>query len=77
MTQINNELKQELEKIVDLMIEIESCRESISSRLKDIKSEYGIEIPIARRVATVLRKSSRSEEEQKWKEFNEILDTVL
>ena len=40
MTQTNNELKQELEKIVDLMIEIESCRESISSRLKDIKSEY-------------------------------------
>ena len=77
MPQINNELKQELEKIVDLMIEIETCRESISSRLKDIKSEYEIDIPIARRVATVLRKNSRSEEEQKWEEFNEILDTVI
>ena len=77
MSQVNIELKQELEKIVDLMIEIETCRESISSRLKDIKSEYDIDIPIARRVATVLRKSSRSEEEQKWKEFNEILDTVI
>ena len=77
MSQVNIELKQELEKIVDLMIEIETCRESISSRLKDIKSEYDIDIPIARRVATVLRKSSRSEEEQKWKEFNEILDSVI
>ena len=77
MSQVNIELKQELEKIVDLMIEIESCRESISSRLKDIKSEYEIEIPVARRVATVLRRSSRSEEEEKWKEFNEILDSVI
>ena len=77
MSQVNIELKQELEKIVDLMIEIETCRESISSRLKDIKSEYEIDIPIARRVATVIRKNSRSEEEQKWEEFNEILDTVI
>tara|TARA_Y100000296_G_C5054646_1_gene196633 strand:- start:84 stop:314 length:231 start_codon:yes stop_codon:yes gene_type:complete len=73
----NQELKNELDKIVDLMIEIESAREAISSRLKDIKSEYNIEIPIARRVATVMRKNSRSEEEQKWEEFNEILDSVL
>tara|TARA_Y100000296_G_C5025546_1_gene182082 strand:+ start:383 stop:613 length:231 start_codon:yes stop_codon:yes gene_type:complete len=74
---INQELKNELEKVVDLLIEIESAREAISSRLKDIKAEYGIEIPIARRVANVMRKNSRSEEEQKWEEFNEILNSVL
>jgi len=73
----NQELKNELEKVVDLLIEIESAREAISSRLKDIKAEYGIEIPIARRVANVMRKNSRSEEEQKWEEFNEILNSVL
>ena len=58
----NQELKNELEKVVDLMVQIDSARESISSRLKDIKSEYQIEIPVARRVATVMRKNSRSEE---------------
>ena len=73
----NQELKNELEKVVDLMVQIDSARESISSRLKDIKSEYQIEIPVARRVATVMRKNSRAEEEQKWEEFNEILDSIL
>ena len=73
----NQELKNELEKVVDLMVQIDSARESISSRLKDIKSEYQIEIPVARRVATVMRKNSRSEEEQKWEEYNEILDSIL
>lgn len=77
MPQVNNELKQEFEKIVDLLIQIESAREGISSRLKDIKSEYGIEIPIARRVANVMRKNSLAEEEEKWEEFNKILDSVL
>jgi hypothetical protein len=77
MSQVNNELKQEFEKIVDLLIQIESAREGISSRLKDIKSEYGIEIPIARRVANVMRKNSLAEEEEKWEEFNKILDSVL
>ena len=70
------ELKKEFEKVVDLMIQIESARESISSLLKDIKSEYNIEIPVARRVATVMRKNSRAEEEEKWNEFNELLDSI-
>ena len=76
MSQTNTELKNELEKVVDLLIQIESAREGISSRLKDIKAEYDIEIPVARRVANVMRKNSRSEEEQKWEEFNELLDSV-
>ena len=74
--QTNSELKQEFEKVVDLLIQIESAREGISSRLKDIKAEYGIEIPVARRVTNVMRKNSRSEEEEKWNEFNELLDSV-
>ena len=70
------ELKKEFEKVVDLLIQIESARESISSLLKDIKAEYNIEIPVARRVANVMRKNSRAEEEEKWNEFNELLDSV-
>ena len=70
------ELKKEFDKVVDLLIQIESARESISSLLKDIKAEYNIEIPVARRVANVMRKNSRAEEEEKWNNFNELLDTL-
>ena len=77
MSQTNDELKREFEKVVDLLVQIESARESISSLLKDIKAEYNIEIPVARRVANVMRKNSRSEEEEKWNEFNELLDSVI
>ena len=73
----DKELKTEFEKVVDLLIQIESAREAISSLLKDLKAEYDIEIPVARRVANVMRKNSRTEEEEKWEEFNIILDTVL
>ena len=77
MSQTNDELKREFEKVVDLLVQIESARESISSLLKDIKAEYNIEIPVARRVANVMRKNSRDEEEEKWNEFNELLDSVI
>ena len=60
MSQTDEELKREFEKVVDLLVQIESARESISSLLKDIKSEYNIEIPVARRVANVMRKNSRA-----------------
>ncbi len=35
MSQTNDELKREFEKVVDLLVQIESARESISSLLKD------------------------------------------
>ena len=76
MSQTNDELNREFEKVVDLLVQIESARESISSLLKDIKAEYNIEIPVARRVANVMRKNSRAEEEEKWNNFNELLDTL-
>ena len=77
MSQTNDELKREFEKVVDLLVQIESARESISSLLKDIKAEYNIEIPVARRVANVMSKNTRAEEEAKWTEFNELLDSVI
>ena len=77
MSSTNEELRKDLERVVDLMIQIESNREALSSLLKDIKVEYDIEIPIARRVATIMRKENRAEEEEKWEEFNKILDSVL
>ena len=77
MPSTNEELRKEFERIVELMILIDGHRDVISSLLKDIKVEYDIEIPIARRVATIMRKESRAEEEEKWEEFNKILDSVM
>ena len=77
MSSTNEELRKEFERIVELMILIDGHRDVISSLLKDIKVEYDIEIPIARRVATIMRKESRAEEEEKWEEFNKILDSVM
>ena len=77
MQSTNEELRKEFERIVELMILIDGHRDVISSLLKDIKVEYDIEIPIARRVATIMRKESRAEEEEKWEEFNKILDSVM
>ena len=77
MQSTNEELRKEFERIVELMILIDGHRDVISSLLKDIKAEYQIEIPIARRVATIMRKENRAEEEEKWEEFNKILDSVL
>ena len=77
MQSTNEELRKEFERIVELMILIDGHRDVISSLLKDIKVEYDIEIPIARRVATIMRKENRVEEEEKWEEFNKILDSVM
>ena len=77
MQSTNEELRKEFERVVELMILIDGHRDVISSLLKDIKAEYEIEIPIARRVATIMRKESRAEEEEKWEEFNKILDSVM
>ena len=77
MQSTNEELRKEFERVVELMIQIDADRDAISSLLKDIKAEYEIEIPIARRVATIMRKESRAEEEEKWEEFNKILDSVM
>ena len=77
MQSTNEELRKEFERVVELMILIDRHRDVISSLLKDIKAEYEIEIPIARRVATIMIKESRAEEEEKWEEFNKIFDSVM
>ena len=62
------ELKQEISRIVDLMIQAESIRESIAELKKDIKTEYGIPVATITKVATIVRKQNLDEEEEKWEE---------
>jgi hypothetical protein len=68
------ELKAEISRIVDLMIQAESIRESMAELKKDIKNEYGIPVATITKVATIVRKQNLDEEEDKWEEIKEFVD---
>ena len=69
-------LKTEIAKVVDCMIEIDACRDTIIETLKSLKKEFGIDATQLRRVATTIKNSNRVDEENKHDEFIEILDIV-
>ena len=69
-------LKTEIAKVVDCMIEIDACRDTIIETLKSLKKEFGIDATQLRRVATTIKNSTRVDEENKHDEFIEILDIV-
>ena len=68
------EVKKEINRIVDLMIQADSIRESIAELKKDIKNEYAIPVTTITKVATINRKQNLDEEEQKWDEIKEWVD---
>jgi len=67
-------LRAEIQRIVDLMVQVKSGQESISSILKDIKDQYEIPSTVARRVANTLHKNNMMEEEEKWEDFKSLVD---
>jgi len=71
---LKQEVRKEISRIVDLMIQAESIRESISELKKDIKTEYGLPVATITKVATIVRKNSLEEEEEKWDEIKEWVD---
>ena len=72
---LKSELKQEIQRIVDFMIQIEAMRDKISALKKDIKEEYGIPVATITKVATIVRKENLSEEEEKWEEIKEFVES--
>tara|TARA_S200002703_G_scaffold135772_1_gene124759 strand:+ start:1149 stop:1385 length:237 start_codon:yes stop_codon:yes gene_type:complete len=71
---LKSEMKQEISRIVDLMIQAETIREQMASLKKDIKEEYGIPVATITKVATIVRKQNLTEEEDKWEEIKEFVD---
>lgn len=76
MTNSTEELKKKYDRVVTLMIESDNLKEEISDILKEIKQEYEIDVPTSRRIATVMKKQSREDEEEKWEKFTSLLDMV-
>jgi len=71
---LKSELKTEISRIVDLMIQIEAMRDKISALKKDIKENYGIPVATITKVATIVRKENLSEEEEKWEEIKDFVE---
>jgi len=72
---LKQEVKAEISRIVDLMIQVEAMREQIASLKKDIKDEYGIPVATITKVATIVRKQNLSEEDEKWEEIKDWVET--
>ena len=68
------ELKAEIDRIVDLMVQVKSGQDSISSILKDIKENYEVPMTVTRKVATTIFKQTQLDEEQKSEEFTYLLE---
>ena len=72
---LKQEVKTEISRIVDLMNQVEAMREQIASLKKDIKDEYGIPVATITKVATIVRKQNLSEEDEKWEEIKDWVET--
>ena len=71
------ELRKEISRIVDLMIQGEAIRESINELKKDIKSEYDIPVATITKISTIVRKENLQEEEEKWEEIKDIVAACI
>tara|TARA_R100001377_G_scaffold30836_1_gene16829 strand:+ start:206 stop:442 length:237 start_codon:yes stop_codon:yes gene_type:complete len=74
---LKNELRKEISRIVDLMIQGEAIRESIAELKKDIKQEYDIPVATITKVATIVRKENMQEEQEKWDEIKDFVEACL
>jgi len=75
--EIKQDLKKDISKLVDLLIQADSIREAISEIKKEIKAEYDLPITTITKVATILRKQTLQEEEEKWEELKELVVSCL
>jgi len=55
---IKKEIKTEINRIVDLIIQADSIREAIAALKKDIKEQYDIPVTTITKVANLVRKQN-------------------
>lgn len=67
-------LREKINKVVDLMIQDEAIREHISETLKEIKTEFAIPMPTARKIAITIRKQNLNDVQQDFDEFVELVE---
>lgn len=68
------EFKDDINSIVDLMIQQDSIREQISEIKKELKTKYELPVSTISKIATIIRKQSLSEEDEKWSEIRNLVE---
>lgn len=68
------EIKSEINRIVDMMVQREALGDGISQLKKDIKEQYGIPVATITKIASLIRKQNLDEEDQKWQEIKEYVE---
>jgi hypothetical protein len=68
------ELRKEINRIVDMMVQMDALRDGISELKRDIKTQYDIPVATITKVATIIRKQNLAEEEDKWSTIREYVD---
>jgi hypothetical protein len=68
------ELRKEINRIVDMMVQMDALRDGISELKRDIKTQYEIPVATITKVATIIRKQNLAEEEDKWSTIREFVD---
>jgi hypothetical protein len=71
---IKKEIRTEINRIVDLMIQADSIREAIAGLKKDIKDQHDIPVTTITKVATLVRKQNLEDEDAKWEEIKEFAE---
>jgi len=71
---IKKEIKTEINRIVDLIIQADSIREAIAALKKDIKEQYDIPVTTITKVANLVRKQNLEDEDAKWEEIKEFAE---
>tara|TARA_Y100001938_G_C8048546_1_gene410325 strand:+ start:960 stop:1199 length:240 start_codon:yes stop_codon:yes gene_type:complete len=74
MAEDKAKLQDMINKVVDLMIQDEAIREQISDILKDVKKEFDIPMPTARKIAVTVRKQNLDEVQQDHDSFVELVE---
>lgn len=69
-----DEIKKEINRIVDLMVQRDALNESISELKKDIKAEYNIPVATLTKITNLIRKQNLAEEDEKWQEIKELVE---
>ncbi len=74
MAEDKDKLQKMINKVVDLMIQDEAIREQISEILKEVKKEFDIPMPTARKIAVTVRKQNLEDVQQDFDSFVELVE---
>lgn len=66
--------KQDITEIVDILIQIDSLRELMTEKKKEIKTEHELPVATITKIATLIRKQNLAQEDEKWQEIKDLVE---